>query len=177
VLPHITRTSWYQKGIQRPGSLAVRQSYWAAAWPVIVNSPEHLLVGHGINSLYRDPTTPGRLLDPQPDISAVPTLSTLSPHSQYVRTLVEEGVVGLVLLVGWLVGSAGRAGRAAWSAASSRRAALAACAAATTSFLIVSYAGDTLRDTSSFALVALVTGAGVTLARTARDPESDGKRA
>jgi O-antigen ligase len=177
VLPSVTRTSWYQKGVIRPGSLAVRQSYWSAAWPVIVNSPQHFVVGHGINSLYRDPTSPDRLLDPQSDISAVPTLSTLSPHSQYVRTLVEEGVVGLLLLVGWLVGSAARAGRAAWGAASTRRAALAACAAATTSFLIASYAGDTLRDTSSFALVALATGAAVTLARTSRDSESGGERA
>ena len=79
----------------RPGSLSVRESYWSAAWPVIVNSPKHLIVGHGINSLVRDPTGREALADPQIDIAAVPTLSTLSPHSQYVRTLVEGRPLGL----------------------------------------------------------------------------------
>jgi O-antigen ligase len=165
VLPRVTQTSWYQKGILRPGSLAVRESYWSAAWPVIVNSPQHFLVGHGINSLYRDPTAQDALLDPQPDITAVPTLATLSPHSQYVRTLVEEGLVGLILLVGWLGLSLLKTGRAAWSAVGPRRAALAACAAAIASFLIDAYVADTLRETTCFALVALVSGVGVTLAQ------------
>jgi O-antigen ligase len=165
VLPRVTQTSWYQKGVLRPGSLAVRESYWSAAWPVIVNSPQHLLLGHGINSLYRDPKAQDELLDPQPDIEAVPTLSTLSPHSQYIRTLVEEGAVGLLLLVGWLGLSLLKTGRAAWTAPLPGRAALAACAAAIVSFLIDAYVADTLRETTCFALVALVSGLGVTLAQ------------
>jgi O-antigen ligase len=166
VLPSVTRTSWYREGVIRPGSLAARQSYWSAAWPVIVNSPQHFLVGHGINSLYRDPQSLDRFLDPQPDIAKVPSLSTLSPHSQYVRTLVEEGVLGLMLLFGWLGLSLLKATRAAWTAVWPRRARLAACAAAIASFLVVSYVGDSLRETPSFALAALVSGVAVTLART-----------
>jgi O-antigen ligase len=165
VLPKITRTSWYQEGVVRPGSLTVRESYWSAAWPVIVNSPQHLLIGHGINSLNADPTADDRLLDPQPDIAAVPSLSTLSPHSQYVRTLVEEGLVGLVLVGAWLALSLLSAGRAAARAATAERAPLAACAAAIAGFLIAAYVSDALRETAPFALVALVSGVAVTLVR------------
>jgi O-antigen ligase len=165
VLPRITRTSWYEQGVARPGSLAVRESYWSAAWPVIVNSRQHLLIGHGINSLNLDPAAGDRLLDPQQDIAAVPTLSTLSPHSQYVRTLVEEGVVGLVLLLVWLGLSLVGAARAAARAAPAARAPLAACAGALAAFLIASYVSDALRETAPFVLVALVSGVAVTLAQ------------
>jgi O-antigen ligase len=168
VLPKITRTTWYEQGIQRPGSLSVRESYWSAAWPVIANSPKHLLVGHGINSLNRDPMAKERLLDPQNDIVAEPTLSTLSPHSQYVRTLVEVGFVGLVLLLGWLSLSLLRAARAAFRVPPADRAPLAACAAAVAAFLIGAYVGDALREAAPFAIVALASGVGVTLARNRR---------
>jgi O-antigen ligase len=172
VLPRVTQTSWYQKGVLRRGDLAVRETYWAAAWPVIVNSPKHFLLGHGINSLDRDPTAPNQLLDPQPDIAVVPSLSTLSPHSQYVRTLVEEGLLGLILFVGWLGTSLLETTKGAWvTAAGPSRAALAACAAAIVGFLIASYVADTLRETPCFALVAVVAGAGVTLAQARRRPE------
>lgn len=164
VLPKVARSSWYQEGVLRPGSLSVRESYWSAAWPVIVNSPQHLLVGHGINSLVRDPTARDRFVDPQVDIAAVPTLSTLSPHSQYVRTLVEEGVVGLLLLLGWLGAALVSVTRATRGVSSLRRAPLAACAAAIAAFLIAGYAADALREGPCFAMVALISGAGVSIA-------------
>jgi O-antigen ligase len=173
VLPKVARTSWYEQGVVRPGSLSVRESYWSAAWPVIVNSPQHLIVGHGINSLVRDPTGREALADPQIDIAAVPTLSTLSPHSQYVRTLVEEGVVGLVLLLAWLGLSLLLAARGAWRAPPLDRAPLAACAAAVACFLIGAYVSDALRETTPFAIVALASGVGVTLAGSGRRAEGE----
>jgi O-antigen ligase len=165
VLPHLTRTSWYQEGVNRPGSLSVRESYWSAAWPVIVNSPLHVVFGHGVNSLYPDPAAPSEFLDPQTDISAVPSLSTLSPHSQYVRTLVEGGMIGLLLFVGWLGLVLLRAVRARRLADLESRAALAACGGVVATFLVASSVGDTLREMPCFALVALVAGSAVTLAR------------
>src|SRR5262249_10768324 len=123
---------------------------------------------HGIVSLNTDPSPNHRLLDPQPDIAAVPSLSTLSPHSQYVRTLVEEGVVGLVLVLALLGLSLLSAGREAIRAAVPERAPLAACAAAIAGFLIAAYVSDALRETAPFALVALVSGAAVTLAQQQR---------
>jgi hypothetical protein len=177
VLPRVTQTSWYQKGVVRAGDLAARETYWTAAWPVIVNSPQHFLLGHGINSLFRDPTSPNQLLDPQPDIEAVPSLVMFSPHSQYVRTLVEEGLGGADPLCrvarhvpaedveGGVDGRprpfAGGAGRVCgrYRGLPGR-------------LLRQRYAeGD-----ACFALVALVAGTGVTLAQARRQTDGGGSR-
>jgi len=159
VLPHIAGKSWYEEGVTRHGNLAIRESRWNLAWPLITNSTTHLTLGHGFNSLQIG--HPGGLAgQPDADLASQPLLIKESPHSQYIRTLLEQGFVGLGLLLAWLLTSVGKA---AGSIHSGRvgiegRALLAGCAAAIVSFMIVSLAGDGLRDPSSLALLALVTG-------------------
>jgi O-antigen ligase len=162
VLPRVENTNWFQQGVLRHGDLAVRQTYWTQAWPLITNSPTHLAVGHGINSLLVGrPGTPGQ---PQSDLAGVPFLLAIGPHNQYVRTLLEEGLVGLILLLGWLVGSLARARGAIRCTAPVNRPLLAAFAAATASFMVVELAGDAMRNPPSVALVALLTGMIATIA-------------
>jgi O-antigen ligase len=159
VAPHVTGTSWYQEGVTRHGNLADRESRWSAAWPVITNSTTHLVVGHGFNSLLVGHPS-GLTGEPAPDLATVPLLIKDSPHSQYIRTLLEQGLVGLGLLLAWLLGSVGKAFGAIRRGAVSleSRALLASCAAAIMSFMVASAAGDGFRDVSSLALLALITG-------------------
>jgi O-antigen ligase len=158
LLPRVTGRSWYQEGIQRKqvNTLAIRQSYWAGSWPVILNSPAHTFIGHGVNSLDTLPNS--RLVqNPQPDIADTP-LAAHSPHSEYIRILVEEGFVGLILMFGWIVGAAAWAAFMAVKLPYKERAFFAAGAAALVSLLIVSFVDDTLRHDPSFAISALIAG-------------------
>lgn len=155
VLPRIEQAAWFQNGVLRQGTLAARQSYWAEAWPIITNSPQHLLFGHGVNSLL---VTKGALqAEPQSDLLATPTLYTVGPHNQYFRTLLDEGLLGLVALLAWLGGALYRSVRARRSAENLRGVTV-ACGAATLSFAVIALAGDALRDPPTAAVVALLTG-------------------
>lgn len=155
LLPRISHAAWYQKGVLRGGTLATRQSYWAVSWPLITNSREHLLFGHGINSLLVGRSElPGTI---QPDIATEPTLTIRGPHNQYVRTLLEEGLLGLGVLLAWLVGTAAMGARSAWRATIDRPL-LAAGTAAIASLVVGSLVDDVLRHPPSFSVVALITG-------------------
>ncbi len=158
VLPRVSAAGWYQKGVLRGGAFTGRQTYWANAWPVIANSPKHLIVGHGINSLLVGTQLPGQQA---PDIAASPTLGTLSPHNQYIRTLVEQGVLGLTLLGLWLGGAIVKGSISVWRSGPMRRS-IAAATAATAAFAVISFVDDTLRHPPGFAVVALLTGLLVT---------------
>jgi O-antigen ligase len=158
LLPRVTGRSWYQEGVERRqvNTLAIRQSYWAGAWPVILNSPAHIFVGHGVNSLNTLPNS--RLVQsPQPDIADTP-LASNSPHSQYVRTLVEEGFIGLIVMLGWTVGAAAWAAFMALRLPFEQRGFYAAGAAGLISLLSVSFVDDTLRHDPTFAIGALLAG-------------------
>jgi O-antigen ligase len=159
ILPQITGKSWYQEGVNRHGTLADRQRRWTLAWPVITNSPDHVVFGHGINSLLVGHPT-GLSGQPQADLASVPILIRDSPHSQYVRTLLEQGFLGLGLLLLWLLGSVGKAVRDIWSRVGGPddRAILATCAAGIISFMVVSLVDDAIRDPAGLALVALLAG-------------------
>ena len=158
VIQHLASSSWYQKGVTRQGTLADRENRWKLAWPLVTNSTQHLLIGHGVNALAVGVPNglPGT---PQPDLAAVPTILDTSPHSQYIRTLLEQGFVGLALLLAWLAGAVGKA-----AVAIRRRANvadspfLAACAAGIVSFLVVCLVDDALSTPSSRGIVALLAG-------------------
>jgi O-antigen ligase len=155
VLPRIAGASWYQEGVLRQGTFSERTSYWAASWPLITNSQEHLFLGHGINSLViGGPELPGPI---DPDISTVPTLSTNGPHSQYIRTLLEEGLVGLGVLLAWLIGCLAIGARSVWRAPPTARPLVAAATAAVSSVVVVCLVDDAFRDPPTFGITALLT--------------------
>jgi O-antigen ligase len=170
VLPRISGTTWYQEGLLRGGTFSQRQSYWALSWPLITNSPQHLVVGHGINSLLVGrPELPGKI---DADIAAVPTLTLRGPHNQYVRTLLEEGLVGLGLLVAWLLGTVAAGVRASYSSVATRPW-LAAGVAAVAAVGVLMLVGDALRHPPTFALLSVAAGCVVTWARDVRYSEEE----
>lgn len=160
-LPTLSRTNWFQLGVQRQGTFAVRESYWTLAGKLITDAPNHLLLGRGINSLVAGarPEVGGL----EASVAANPLLITMGAHNQYVRTLLEQGLVGLTLILLWLGGTIALAIRRMPALDLLDRRLLAGLAAATTSFLVVSTADTNLRDTVSFSVIALLTGLAVTL--------------
>jgi O-antigen ligase len=163
-LPRIEHAHWFQAGVLRQDNLGVRESYWRLAWPLITNSPGHLVLGHGINSLtIGRPELPG---SPDPDLASAPLLLRIGPHNQYVRTAFEEGLIGLALALAWLGGTVVLGARRARGGASlADRILPAGFTAAVLSFMIVSLAGDSFRNPPSIALAGLLSGLIVTGAR------------
>jgi O-antigen ligase len=154
-MPRVAGASWYQEGVLRQGTFSERQSYWAESWTLATDSTDHLVLGHGINSLVIGQSElPGT---PDTDIAGFPELTVHGPHSQYVRTFVEEGLLGVALLLAWIGGSIVTGVRQAWRAGQDRSL-IAAAAAALISVAIVSFVDDTLRDPPTFVLVALLAG-------------------
>jgi O-antigen ligase len=156
VLPAIQRALWFQEGVLRHGTLEARQSYWSEAFPLATNTPRHLLIGHGVNSLVVGrPELPG---EPDPDLATAPTLLAVGPHNQYVRTLLEEGVVGLSVLLLWLSAPVVAGVRGIRRGVVADTAVAAAATGATVSFMVVSAAADSLRNPPSFVAIAIATG-------------------
>jgi O-antigen ligase len=157
ILPVVGAKTWYQEGINRSGTFANRQTRWVLAWPVITNTPKHVVFGHGINSLLVGHPE-GLSGEPQADLAAVPILVTDSPHSQYIRTLLEQGFLGLGLLLVWLLGTIAAAVKAVPRVPPEDRAVLAGSVAGIVSFIVVAFVDDNLRDPAGFAVVALLSG-------------------
>src|SRR5262249_34412878 len=46
-LPRLDANLTFREGVLRAGTFGARISYWHEAWPLIVDSPDHLVFGHG----------------------------------------------------------------------------------------------------------------------------------
>lgn len=165
-LPTLSQTSWFQLGVERGGTLSVRESYWTLAAKLITDTPEHLLVGRGLNSL--DAGARPQLGGLGVGLAETPDLITNGAHNQYIRTLLEQGLVGLALIFLWLGGALVVAVRRLHSVPYPQRRLLAGLAGAIVSFLVVSFADTSLNDTVSFSIISLLTGLAVTLGTTGR---------
>lgn len=165
-LPAISQTSVFRLGVTRGGTFAVRESYWSLALPLVGDTPGHLLFGRGLNSMVVGTRPDLGGLDAS--IADAPDLIADGTHNQYIRTLLEQGVVGLGLSILWLGGVLILAVRRMGSLARDDRRLVAGLAAATLSFLVVSLADNTFRDPNSLAIIALLTGLLVSLCKPPR---------
>jgi O-antigen ligase len=124
VLPVLQGTSLFQQGVARGGTLAARESYWKLALPIALATPHNFIVGVGTGMLETPALSPDA---PLPYLVArTPQVFENSLHNQYVTTLVEQGVVGLLALVFLLVATFVPAARAARAGSDPAYAALAA---------------------------------------------------
>jgi O-antigen ligase len=159
-LPRLEASTSFQQGVLRKGTFGARISYWHEAWPMITDSSRHLFLGHGFNSLVVvNGEVPGKV---DAEIAASPDLRARGPHNQYVRTLLEEGLIGFGLLMLWLLGAMRLGVVTLRRAAARHRCTIAAYVGAITSLVVVSTAGDSLRHPGTLAVAALITGSLVT---------------
>lgn len=169
VAPALQSNTTFQKGVLRPGTLTQRESYWGVALPVATANLHTFVFGIGTGALEAPRTSSSAAV--AQNVAVTPQLTVNSLHSQYITTLLEQGVVGLLLLVAALVLAAGRAAYTARTAGS----ALAASVTAGIVGIAVIMSVDTaLLDGPSFAMLMVVLGlAGAMRTRqTARTEES-----
>lgn len=98
--PMLNTSSTLQEGILRGGTLSTRESYWQVAFPIITSDSSRLAFGVGSGSLeapqqYSNVSVPAVL-------ASRPQVVSNSLHSQYVTILVEQGIVGLLVVIAFL---------------------------------------------------------------------------
>ena len=164
VLPRLSQSTGFQQSFVRSGNLAARESYWKLALPIVASSPTHLFFGLGAEAAEaarQNGLTP-RVL------ASAPVLVQHGTHNQYVLTLLEQGLIGLLLLVGWLatvVGSGIRAARRSWSPDVS------ALTGAVVAVGVIMLANNALLHVPSFCVLACAAGLLVTLSSSSsREP-------
>jgi O-antigen ligase len=152
-LPRLEATSTFQQGIVRPGNLAAREGYWRLALPVVLSSPHALVFGVGTGALE----TPAISISAPvaSELASAPQVVTNSLHSQYVTTLVEQGIVGLIALCVFLAVPAAAAVRRARATGDDAYAALAAALAA---LAVVMTVDTAMLHGPSFAMMMLTAG-------------------
>jgi O-antigen ligase len=167
-LPGLERISTFQKGIARPGTLQARESYWQVALPIATADTKNFVFGIGTGSLEAPPVATRVSF---PTVVAIrPQVYQNSLHSQYVTTLVEEGVVGLGLVALLFLSALVPAARVARRA---RDPACGALAAGIVAAAIVMTVDTVFSHSPSFAMIMLVAGLAATCREPADPPDAD----
>jgi O-antigen ligase len=150
-IPKVSQSASFQQSFIRPGNLVVRTSYWQLALPIVGSSPSRVLFGLGAETAEvarLNGVVPGGL-------ASAPVLILHGTHNQYVLVLLEQGAVGLTLLVAWLVAAIAHGARAARRTVSPTAAALTGAVVAIAAIML---ANNALLHPPSFALLALAAG-------------------
>jgi len=104
VVPTIESNLFFQQAFVRAGNYSVRENYWRDSLPVAFTSLQVTLFGHGAE-LISTVRHSGPTVSIPADIASVPLITGIGPHNQFVFTLIELGLAGLVSYVAWLGGS------------------------------------------------------------------------
>jgi O-antigen ligase len=153
VLPTVEQSRTYQAGILRGGTLAAREGYWSFALPVATANAHNLWLGVGTGALA---IPKGGATGSLPaDIAAAPALFDNSLHSEYITTLVEQGLLGLAALVVFLALCIVPMARAAWVR---RDPVAAAIATAILGLAIIASVDTVLLDGPSLAMLMFASG-------------------
>ncbi len=151
LLPTLETSTTFQQGIIRPGTFEERVSYWQLAIPIATSSTHNLIFGIGAEAAevpVLGGTSPSAL-------ATAPVLIAHGTHNQYILTLLELGLIGLIALLAWLGLTL------IWgitAAMRDRDPVPAALTAAVAVFAIVMLAGNSMLNGPSLALGALASG-------------------
>lgn len=152
-LPRLESSTVFQQGIVRPGNLTARESYWSLALPIALSNPHTFAFGVGTAALETPAISSTAPVASQ--LAGAPQVFVNSLHSQYVTTLVEQGVVGLLALCAFLAVPAVTAARRARITPQPAYAALAASIAA---LAVVMTVDTALLHGPTFAMTMLAAG-------------------
>jgi O-antigen ligase len=148
-----TQSAGFQEAVVRSQNVTGRFNLWAATPGLVLDSPTHLVFGRGFDTFFSTAVS----AEPR---SGNPLWAAGGPHNDYLRALVEEGVVGLVLLLGWTLGAVvvGVRELRRLPARSPQRSVLGALTAAVVCFMIASLGHDVSQNEPSLVAAAIFTG-------------------
>ena len=157
-LPRLEGNSTFQLGLVRPGTLAEREGYWQIALPIATDNAHNFIFGIGTAALETPQVSAAAPL--AADLAIRPQSVEDSLHSEYVTTLVEQGVIGLVAVAFFFASALVPAARVARRDGDPCCAAL---AAGIVSVAIVMTVDTVFLDSVSFSLIMLTTGLAATI--------------
>lgn len=163
-IPRLEGNSTFQAGVLRPGTFAARESYWSWALPIATASPHNLLVGVGTTALETPVISSAAPVSSV--VAKVPQAYNGTLHSQYVTTLVEQGLVGVAALIALLLTGFTTAARNAYVR---RDPIFAAVAASVVAFAICMSVGTDLLNGPSFAMFMVALGFAASGSKTPQD--------
>jgi O-antigen ligase len=158
LLPKLESGKTFQQGVLRGGTFAARVGYWGLALPIATSNSHNFFIGIGSEAL-EVPVVGGSAPS---EVAASPVLIELGTHSQYVLTLLEQGVIGLIALLAWLTTTFVAA---AQYARTSRDPNAAACAVGMLAVAIIMLTDNLMLNGPSLALAMLISGLIVGLKR------------
>ncbi len=143
-------------GVVRSNTLDQRANLMSESLPLLTDSPSHFVWGRGFNSLE----APAGLHDSS--FAATPDLwiTHHGPNNDYIRAWLEQGVIGLGMLILWLLGSLLLGIRTCLQlpAGSRERLITAGLTASTFAYIIGASGHDVTHNVAALSAGALITG-------------------
>jgi O-antigen ligase len=151
----VVQSQVYQSGVVRPSSTSGRLEFLHLTLPLTTDSRSHFLFGRGFDAFE---TTQG--LDSHVMDSPV-LVERGGPHNEYLRAVLEQGAVGLTLLLAWLGGSiaAGIGLARSLPRASDERLVISGLTAAAVAFACAGLFHDLSHNVPDLTIAAVVLGA------------------
>lgn len=153
---NITQSKLVTAGLVRGNTISTRQNLLADSLPLIDDSTSHLLFGRGFDAF--------EAFSGRRDLNmAVRTdlwLKQGGPNDDYVRTILEQGLLGLLAVVAWLLGSLACGIRACvrLPTGSAMRTTLAGLSAAALCYAVAASGHDEAHNIAALSIAALITG-------------------
>jgi O-antigen ligase len=152
LLPTVRSNRTFQQGITRAGDLQAREAIWRQALPVVTSDTHTAIFGVGFGRTELARSNGGTI---SAAIGRAPELVSDSIHNQYVLTLLEQGLIGLLLFVGFLFSVTGSGLRSARRYGDPLTAAL---SSAVIALCVISFTGTPVLEPGSWIIILVVTG-------------------
>ena len=168
-LAALTTTRLVSEGVLRPATISGRVSLASGAFQVMADSPSHLLFGRGFDALEATAGEHDLSMAVQPQLWEVQH----GPNDDYLRAILEQGILGLVLTLAWLGGAVLLGVRSCLRLPprSHARVVLAGLTCATAGYLVAAAGHDFTHNVADLSVAALMTGMLVTASTMSREGE------
>jgi O-antigen ligase len=159
--PAATQSTTFREGVVRSQTVSARQSFWSLVPGLATDSGSHLAFGRGFDVFFGTGLVDHHLAENNL------LLDEGGPHNDYLRALVEEGLVGLIAYLVWLLGAAWIGMRRVHKLRprSADRTVLAGFTGAVVCYAVASLTHDTSHNVPSLMIVGIMSGILVTLAK------------
>jgi len=150
----LDRSKLVNSGLLRTTSNNFRLSFYGLAFPLADDTTQHLLFGRGFEAFEAHGNFDVNMAD------APLLIQRGGPHDDYLRAVLEQGMIGLIFLLVWLGGSVLIGIRTCLSLpkGSDQRLLIAGLTAGVAGYMLASFFHDLTHNVPDLSIAALITG-------------------